>query len=79
MFPPCAVMDLETVLNVLRSPEPIENDLARQVEYDMDEQGSFVFRLLADSLMLDFRPGVARLCQWGKKKGADRHGFVRDV
>ena len=46
------VMDPETVLNVLWPSEPIENDLARQVEYDMDEQGSFVVRLLVHCLML---------------------------
>lgn len=52
MYPFYVVMDPETVLNVLWSLEPIENDLARQVEYDMDEQGSFVVGLLMHYLML---------------------------
>ena len=44
-------MDPETILSMLWSSEPIENDLARQVEYDMDEQGLFVVQLLVHSLM----------------------------
>ncbi len=54
MDPPCR---FEIVFNVLPFAEPIENDLARQVEYDMDEQGSFV-RFVSGMcvlLMLDFK------------------------
>jgi len=59
--------------------EPLERELAVQVEYDMDEQGKFV-RRGSDSPSTNFlsRYGVARQREHRTQEGAGGSSVLRD-
>ena len=60
--------------------EPLERELAVQVEYDMDEQGAFMDEHWGMSFTkISSRYGVARQREWRTQEGTGGQSVLRDL